>query len=66
MSKVFKQKKTQEQEKPDEVKRFAAAAFKQARCHIVHCDAGQTGSTSYFQPAFWFLADIMNPRPEKR
>lgn len=31
MSKVFKQKKTQEQEKPDEVKRFAAAAFKQAR-----------------------------------
>jgi hypothetical protein len=35
MSKVFKQKKTQEQEKPDEVKRFAAAAFKQARCHIV-------------------------------
>ena len=33
MSKVFKQKK--EQEKPDEVKRFAVAAFKQVRCHVV-------------------------------
>jgi len=31
MSKVFKQKKTQEQEKPDEVKKLAVAAFKQAR-----------------------------------
>ena len=33
MSKVFKQKK--EQEKPDEAKRFAVAAFKQVRCHVV-------------------------------
>ena len=34
MSKVFKQKKTQEQEKPDEVKKLAVAAFKQVRCHV--------------------------------